>query len=242
MAAYRVRAHRPITWRDRSGSASRPTLRARFVIVCLAVGALAGYALLLRPWLLRWGSTTAERALPVPGDDVVPTPTHVTTRAISIAAPTDAIWPWLVQMGQNQAGFYTHNWVERLLGSGIPDVYALHPEWQELHVGDLMRTNRELRSGHPLGWTVAQLEPEQALVLLSRSLPAGTYAFSLRPRPAGGSRLLVRDRAVWRWWQLPFRMLVFEPLHAYMQTGQLQGIKQRAEQHVQTQAKATTKV
>jgi len=240
LRAHYERARRPMTRRGQRTS----RLVGSFLAVGAvgAIGILTGYALLLRPWLLRWGSTRAERALPVPGDDVVPTPTHVTTRAITIAAPTDAIWPWLVQMGQDRAGFYTHNWVERLLRSSIPEVHDLHPEWQELHVGDLMRTNRELQPGHPLGWTVARVEPRQALVLLSRTLPVGTYAFSLRPRASGGSRLLVRDRAVWRWWQAPFRLFLFEPLHAYMQTGQLQGIKQRAEQHVQSQVNANAKV
>jgi hypothetical protein len=53
-------------------------------------------------------------------------------------------------MGQDRAGFYTHNWVERLLHSGIPDVHELHPEWQRLEAGDLMRTNRDI-GGKPMG-------------------------------------------------------------------------------------------
>ncbi|HEU5348313.1 MAG TPA: hypothetical protein VFU63_06840 [Ktedonobacterales bacterium] len=171
--------------------------------------AMAAYVAVLRPWLLQWGSTAAERTMPLPGDELVPTPTHVTTRAITIQAPTHAVWPWLVQMGQDRAGFYTHNWVERVLQSGIPDVHDLHPEWQELHVGNLMRTNRELRAGHPLGWTVLRIESEHTLMLWSRSVPRGTYAFALHPLRADQTRLLVRDRAIWRWWQAPFRLLVF---------------------------------
>lgn len=196
--------------------------------ILLAV--VGGYALVLRPWLLQWGSTAEERAMSVPGDDLVPRPTHVTTRAITIRAPAPTIWAWLVQMGQDRAGFYTHNWVERLLGSGIPDVHVLHPEWQDLQVGDLMRTSREWRQGHLLGWTVELVDPGRTLVLRSHRLPSGTYAFLIRPQSTGMSRLLVRDRAVWRWWHTPFRLGVFEPLHAYMQTGQLRGIKQRAEE------------
>jgi hypothetical protein len=175
------------------------------------------------------GSTEEERAQPLPGDELVPNPTHITTRAITIHASPGEIWPWLVQMGQDRAGFYTHNWVEKLLQSGIPDVHELHSEWQELRVGNLMRTSRESRKGHPLGWTIELVEPGRVLVLHTPSLPAGTYDFILYPLQEGGSRLLVRDRAVWRWWQAPLRLLLFEPLHGYMETGVLQGIKQRVE-------------
>jgi hypothetical protein len=198
-------------------------------VAALGAVSLGGYLRFIRPWHLRWGADDHELTRAMPGDEVVPVPTHVTTRAVTIAAPPRAVWPWLVQMGQDRAGFYTHNWVERLLRSGIPDVRTLHPEWQGLAVGDLVRTNRELRPGHPLGWPVARVEPERALVLRSTGLPVGAYAFLLEPAAGGATRLLVRDRAVWPWWQRPFQLLLFEPLHAYMQTGQLQGLKHRAE-------------
>jgi hypothetical protein len=92
-----------------------------------------------------------------------------------------------------------------------------------------MRTNREIRAGHPLGWSVAIVDPDRALVVRSKSLPRGTYAFVLEPMDGQTTRLIARDRAVWSWWQYPFVLLVYEPLHAYMQTGVLQGIKQRVE-------------
>jgi hypothetical protein len=165
----------------------------------------------------------------MPGDQLVPNPTHQTTHAITIATPPTAVWPWLVQMGQDRAGFYTHNWVERLLRSGIPDVRELHPEWHDLVVGDLMRTNRELRPGHPIGWPVAFVEPNRVLVLRSLDWPTGSYAYVLEPLEEDRTRLLVRDRMVWAWWQLPVRLLLFEPLHASMKTGVLHGIKTRVE-------------
>jgi hypothetical protein len=60
-------------------------------------------------------------------------------------------------------------------------------------------------------------------------MPVGTYAFILQPIDDTSTRLLVRDRAVWQRREWLFKVLVYEPLHAYMETGLLQGIKQRAE-------------
>jgi hypothetical protein len=200
------------------------------VLRLIGVGSLAAaaYAFVIRPWMLAWGSTAEERARPLPGDDVEPDATYVTTRAATIQAPAQAIWPWLVQMGQDRAGFYTHNRVERLLQSGIPDFSVIRPEWQQLEVGDLMRTNHDI-GGKPMGWPVAAIEPGRSLVVTSRSMPAGTYAFVIEPIDTNTSRLIVRDRARWKWSEWPFAALVYEPLHAYMETGLIQGLKQRAE-------------
>ena len=199
----------------------------------LAIGggvASALYAFVLRPSMLDRGSTREERRRTLPGDDVVPHARYVTTRATTIRAEPDAIWPWLVQMGQDRAGFYTHNWVERLLRSGIPDVAEVHPEWQRLEAGDLVRTNHDV-GGKAMGWPVESIDPGRSLVVRSRSMPLGTYAFVLEPTGDGTTRLLVRDRAAWKAWEWPFAVLVYEPLHAYMETGLIDGLRRRVERH-----------
>ena len=199
------------------------------VLVVAVVAAASAYAAVVRPWMLAWGATQAERIGPLPGDDVVPNARYVTTRAVTIDAPPDRIWPWLVQMGQDRAGFYTHNWVERLLQSGIPDDHAIHPEWQTLAVDDLMRTNRDI-GGKPMGWPVVAVDPPRSLVVRSKSMPAGSYAFVLHPIDEDHTRLIVRDHAAWSAREWPFAALIYEPLHAYMETGLMRGLKQRAEQ------------
>lgn len=186
------------------------------------------YAVLIRPRILSWGSTDDERTRPLPGDDIDPDAASVTTRAVTIWAPAEAVWPWLIQMGQDRAGFYTHNWVERLLRSGIPDTAEIRPEWQGIEVGDLMRTNRDI-GGKPMGWPVVAVDPGRSLVVSSKNMPAGTYAFVIEPLADGASRLIVRDRAQWKWWEGPFATLVYEPLHAYMETGLISGVRRRAE-------------
>jgi hypothetical protein len=199
------------------------------IVVVVLAAAIAVYVAIVRPWMLAWGATKTERRAPLPGDDLEPNARYVTTRAVSIDAPPERIWPWLVQMGQDRGGFYTHNWVERLLRSGIPDVREVHEEWQTLTVGDLMRTNHDI-GGKPMGWPVAIVDPPRSLVVRSKNMPAGSYAFVLRPIGADRTRLLVRDRAVWSRRERLFAALIYEPLHAYMETGLMRGLKQRAEQ------------
>ena len=154
---------------------------------------------------------------------------------MTIRAPSNVVWPWVVQMGQDRAGFYTHNWVERLLRSGIPDAHDIHPEWQHLEAGDLMRTNRDI-GGKAMGWPCSRSTPAARSSCIAGSLPVGTYAFVLQPTDDSSTRLIVRDRAAWRRREWLFRVLVYEPLHAYMETGLLQGIKQRAEARSSTSA------
>jgi hypothetical protein len=203
---------------------NRPGRRRLIAIASLA----AGYALVIRPRILNAGSTLQERTRPLPGDELEPDAAYVTTRAATIGAPAAAVWPWLVQMGQDRAGFYTHNWVERLLQSGIPDTREIRPEWQHLEVGDLMRTNRDI-GGKPVGWPVASVDPGCSLVVTSNRMPAGTYAFVVDPIDQRTSRLIVRDRARWKLAEWPFTAFVYEPLHGYMESGLISGIRRRAE-------------
>src|SRR2546429_7628000 len=90
--------------------------RWRYLPAAAAVAAeVAGY-LAWRPRMLRWGATKEEAAEALPGDDRTPCPRVQSTRAITIEAPPERVWPWTVQMGIERAGFYSHDWVERLLG------------------------------------------------------------------------------------------------------------------------------
>jgi hypothetical protein len=199
------------------------------LVIVLPLAVLAAlYALIVRPRMLDWSSTAHERGARLPGDDLVPEADTVTTRAVTIGAPVTAVWPWLVQMGQDRAGFYTHNWVERLLRSGIPDTHEINPEWQHLEPGDLMRTNRDL-GGKPMGWPVVAVEHGRSIVVRSQGLPVGTYGFVLQPIDDTSTRFIVRDRAAWKRREWLFKVLVYEPLHAYMETGLIRGVKERAE-------------
>jgi hypothetical protein len=135
----------------------------------VAVG-LAGfvYTSVIRPWQLRRGAVDAEVRRPLPGDDLVPDPKCGYTQAITIRASVSEVWPWLVQIGYKRAGWYSHDLLHRLMGiaGSVDDEHGsakrIIPELQDLMVGDVV----EIAPG--MGYVVAGIEPEQALILQSR--------------------------------------------------------------------------
>jgi hypothetical protein len=117
--------------------------------------------------------------------------------AITIRAAPSEIWPWLVQMGQGRAGFYTHEWVENLLGADIHNADRVVSAWQHLEVGDTIRLTPDPYFGQPGQFmTVAEIQPERAL-LFRQTLPNGSpasWAFLLLPEDDGRTRIVMRRR------------------------------------------------
>jgi len=199
----------------------------------------------LRPRALAWGATCDEVVRPLPGDDLVAYPLYVTTRAITVGAPAAAVWPWLVQLGQNRGGFYTYDVLENLMGLDIHSADAIRPEWQDLHVG------ADYVSLDPDGYmkmTIAVLEPQRAFVILSGAPGEPTqapgsffkgeiefsWAFVLDPVNERTTRLIIRSRAAWA--DTPTARLakpvLLEPVHFLMEERMLRGIRERAERAV----------
>jgi hypothetical protein len=202
---------------------------ARKGLLALAAASVpVAYAIAVRPWHLHWGATGEEMTRRLPGDAIVPDGIQ-STRAITIHAPARAIWPWLVQMGQDRAGFYSFDRLERLAGADIHNADQIIPAWQHLAVGDLMRTYRYIERYEPLGWTVVAVESERALVLRSAD-SRWSWALVLDPLATGSTRLIARTRDGMMPGPLaPLKFLVAEPAHCIMEIGVLRGIKARAE-------------
>lgn len=189
-----------------------------FVLMLVAV-----YWAVIHPWMVNWGSTAKERQMALPGDELHPGPTGHSTQAITIYAPSDVVWQWLVQIGQDRAGFYTYTWLENLVGADIHNADEIHPAWQTLAVGDMWRVvppDYLGNVGKDAGFRVLFSEPGHALVLEVMG------AFVLVPVDENTTRLLVRGEAAPA--NVMMRMVV-EPIVFTMARPMLHGLKARAE-------------
>ena len=101
--------------------------------------ALPVYLKIVRPRQVRWGATDEEVSRWMPGDDIVDNPTFNATRAITIEAAPEEIWPWIVQMGLGRAGWYSYDWVDNL---GRPSAREVLPDYQLPRPGDLVPISR----------------------------------------------------------------------------------------------------
>ena len=62
----------------------------------------------------RWGATDEEVRASMPGDELISDVAYLATRAITIDAPPEAVWPWLVQVGCLKAGYYANDLLDNL--------------------------------------------------------------------------------------------------------------------------------
>ena len=152
----------------------------------VAQAGAAASAAWFRRYYLRWGATDAETAGALPGDDFLPSADLQATRAITIKAPAEAVWPWLAQMGQGRGGFYSYDFLENLQGLDIHSADRIHPEWQDIQAGDRFH----LAPAASSDLEIAVVDAGNALVLrVPPGSPPGpfdfTWAFVLGPQPAG---------------------------------------------------------
>lgn len=159
--------------------------RGLAALAALLLAALALFWFAYRPWARHWGATDEEIARAMPGDDVVAAPTFNATRAVTIDAPPEAIWPWIIQIGYRRAGFYSY---DRLDNDGIPSAERIIPELQQLAVGDSIPLARSAYA------VVAALEPNRAMLLVVAEDGPWTWAWGLYPDAAGRTRLVTRLR------------------------------------------------
>jgi hypothetical protein len=163
----------------------------------------------------------------------VPHANLTATRAVTVRAAADRVWPWIAQLGQGRGGFYSYDFLENLLGCDIHSADRIVPEWQSIDVGAKVNFYPEF------GLSAAVVETARALVLRGgipiRGTPPPydfTWAFVLRGEPDGTTRLLVRERYGYsrRW--VPLLVEPVEFLSFVMSQRMLRGIKDRAERAV----------
>lgn len=202
-------------------------------------GAVALYRGRIRPWMYTWGAEDDEVTATLPGDELVEPTTYTTTRAVTIQARVEDVWPWLAQIGEARGGFYSYWLLERAAGADIHNAATVHPEWQDLEVGDTVWLAR--RYGDIGRQTVAAVAAGSHLVLMSPDdfdrvrrgeKASGAWSFHLRPVGAW-SRLIIRGNGG------VVGHLAFDVPHFVMERKMMLGIRARAEHLGREQRTAT---
>jgi uncharacterized protein YndB with AHSA1/START domain len=127
-------------------------------------------------------ATAAEIAAPRAGDDVVSEADVVMDRAFDLDDPPEVVWPWIVQLGKNRAGWYLPRSVERVIAPSRRATRTVLPRWQGLAVGDVIPDY----GGSEATFEVVEIEPPRHLVYRStRGHTDVSRAIVLRPRTSG---------------------------------------------------------
>jgi hypothetical protein len=216
---------------DRS---TKPGSGRRIALALDALTAIPWFVLapLVRAWHLRWGATDAEVHGPMPGDEVVRRAQFNATRAISLDAPPERVWPWIVQLGYGRAGFYTYDLIDN---AGQPSAERILEEYQHPATGDLMPMFKELH-GLAIAYTVTAFETDKWMVWVHRPQPDeepdSTWTWRLDAASGGRTRLVTRMKQDYRW-ETPglaiFNFVLMEMGDFAMERRMLKGIKRRAE-------------
>ncbi len=133
--------------------------RALLPAAVAALAAVGAYAAALRHRQFQWGATSDEVVMTLPGDELLGRADLVATRAVTVRAEAEDVWPWLAQMGQGRGGLYSYDWVENLVGCQMNSAERVVPKWQGVEVGDDFRI-------HPdVALKVVHVNPPHALVV-----------------------------------------------------------------------------
>jgi hypothetical protein len=207
----------------------RPTrwfveIMASALVVYVAAGTM------LWPWHRRWGTTHAERLITLPGDPVLRNPNYELMHAVTIDAPSEVVWAWLVQLGQDRAGFYSYDWLERIFLADVHNVYEIRPEWQLRAEGDFVRATPPNYLGGvfgtDVGWRVSYVEPGRAIVLENWG------AFVIEPIGTHRTRFMIRSSIggpTTPAWGAALTFALFELPHFVMERKMMLTIKACAE-------------
>ena len=202
-----------------------------------AVAAVSLYRAEIRPRIYTWGAGGDDVAAPLPGDELVRADAATTTRAITIDAPVECVWPWIAQIGEDRGGFYSYSWLERAAGAQIHNADVIHPWWQDPRVGDTVWLAR--RFGDAARQVVVAVKPNSHLVLMSPDdfervrngeKASGAWGFYLH-QENGWTRLLVRGSGG------AVGHAAFDIAHFVMEQKMMRGIRDRAQDSYRQQVR-----
>lgn len=135
--------------------------------------------------------TPDERSAVLPGDDVVAPADVVMDRAFTVVARPDEVWPWLVQLGKNRAGWYLPGWLERVVPVSRRGIRQIDPRLLDLAAGAVVPD----WGGADATFTVVSIQPPSHLLYGStRGRVALTWCLLLSEAPGGATRVHLRLR------------------------------------------------
>jgi hypothetical protein len=184
-----------------------------FVVLCCL------FYFVYRPWQLTWGATHREVQQIMVGDGIVMDPTFNATRAVTINASPEQIWPWIIQIGYKKAGFYSYDILDN---DGIHSSEDIIPAYQDLQVGDSIPMSRSSFA------KVIVLEKNKNMLLRFIWDSEATWAWGLYEKDTNSTRLVTRLRVRTESMTSRFIMDTFEII---MMRKCLLEIKRRAESH-----------
>ena len=208
-----------------------PILARGFAILSILLLIATAYVYLCRPYQLHWGATAAEIAQSMPGDELNTSPSFLATRAITIDAPPEEVWPWLLQMGYGRAGFYGYDLLENA-GSpeGLRSADEIIPRFQNFVVGDKVPISAVANM------TFHSIEPNRHLIWLGSDTPnPGAFTWAIYSLDGDRTRLLSRIRWTYDPTSLSdFALQLFTEFADHVAVRKvLQGIKQRVEGNIE---------
>jgi hypothetical protein len=180
------------------------------------------YIFIIRPWHLKLGATAQEVKLCLPGDEIVKKPDFNATRGISISAPPDEIWKWIIQIGSRRAGWYSIDWMDN---AGIKSSYEILPEFQRIEIGQFIPFTPDQKNGL---WVKEYREYEY--ILWSDEENKASWLWYLYTNEDNKTRLITRLRTKYAWksiWIIYY--LIYDFGDIIMMKKCMNGIKQRAE-------------
>jgi hypothetical protein len=191
-------------------------------VIALFLVIIILYFKFLRPWQLRWGATDDEITRAMPGDEIVREPSFNATRSVSIHAPAENIYPWIVQMGLGRAGWYSYDLLDNL---ARPSAESILAEYQNIQAGDLIPMSPDGKQGM---W-VKDFEKNKWMVWWDKTGDT-SWTWEIYAGGVADTRLVNRVRVQYRWLSLaaPFNLLI-EFFDIVMMRKCLLGIKRRAE-------------
>ncbi len=170
-----------------------------------------------------WGSTENETSMIIPEAKFLTNKRVLDTHAITIYAPVQIVWSYLIQLGQNRGGFYSYRWLENLVGCKMPKVETIDPRYQHLTVGEKILLHPK---APPLAVTV---------LAKNRALAFEGWFLLLESRGSYETRLLTRSYS-WRDPARPFNLAdwilggaLFDFVHFIMERKMLLTIKKLSE-------------